>query len=83
MTDERHYELLEKFSNDHSIAKGGGILVTCSSGYTSMTPVDKEVGCKYEDGNMLCEQISGANSFLFWLRRNGYEIKKVNKKKSR
>jgi hypothetical protein len=83
MTDEKHYKLLEEFGNDHSIAKGGGIVVKCSAGYTSMTPVDKDCGCKYEDGNLLHDQLNGASSFLFWLRRKGYDIvqRKANIKK--
>jgi hypothetical protein len=74
MTDEQHYQLLEKFANEHSIAIGGGIKVHCSSGYTSYTPVNKDIGCKIEDSNFLNDQLKGADSFIYWLRRNGLKI---------
>lgn len=77
MTDERHAQLVQDFANEHSIAKGGGIIVNHSMHHTSYKPVGD--GMKYEDVNYLKSQIDGANSFLFWLRRNGHEI--VRRKK--
>jgi hypothetical protein len=49
--------------------------------HTSYKPVGDVM--KYEDVNYLKSQMDGANSFLFWLRRKGYDIvqKKVNIKK--
>lgn len=81
MTDEKHAQLVQDFANEHSIAMGGGVIVNHSIGHTSYKPVGD--GMKYEDVNYLKSQMDGANSFLFWLRRKGYDIvqKKVNIKK--
>jgi hypothetical protein len=81
MTDEKHAQLVQDFANEHSIAMGGGIIVNHSTVNTSYKPVGD--GMKYEDVNYLKSQMDGASSFLFWLRRNGYDIvqKKVNIKK--
>jgi hypothetical protein len=85
MTDDFHYKLVEEFANKHSMAMGGGIKVNCTSHHTSFTPdyMANPYAMKYEDVNYLKSQMDGACSFLFFLRREGYEIKKVNKKKSR
>lgn len=77
MTDEKHYKLVEDFANDHSMAIGGGIKVVYTAYHTQFIPSTKPSTMKYEDVCFLSEQISGANSFMFWLRRNGYEIRKV------
>jgi hypothetical protein len=79
LTDEKQNEFLEAFANEHSIAVGGGIQVTVSSGYTHYTPRQNGGGCKIEDGNFLHDQLSGATSFLYWLRRSGYTIVKEKK----
>ena len=76
ITDTKHYELLEEFANGHSIAIGGNIKVNCSPCSTSLKPYDELKGCKIEDANYLNDQIKGADSFLFWLRRKGYIITK-------
>lgn len=79
MTDEQHYKLIEDFANNHSVAIGGRIKVAISSYSTSMNPVNENEGMKFEDINYLSDQISGASSFLFWLRRNDFVIRKAEK----
>ena len=81
MTDEQHYKFLEDFANDHSIAIGGNIKVNCSPHHTSLKPYDELKGCKIEDANYLHEQIRGAESFLFWLRRKNFTLTKSKGKK--
>jgi hypothetical protein len=83
MTDEKHYRLVEDFANSHSVAIGGGIRVDYSCHHTSYRPQEGRAGMKYEDVNYLKEQIDGASSFLFWLRRNGYDIKKQIRKREK
>ena len=79
MTDEQQNKFLEAFANEHSIAIGGGIKVTVASGYTHYLPIESGKGYKIEDGNFLHDQLSGATSFLYWLRRSGYTITKGKK----
>lgn len=77
MTYKKHAQLVQDFANEHSVAIGGGIIVNHSIHLTLYKPVGD--GMKYEDCNFLSDQISGADSFMFWLRRKGYDI--VRKKK--
>lgn len=78
MTDKKHEQLVQDFANDHSVTIGGGIKVSYTIGHTSYTPVGN--GMKHEDVNYLHDQIRCACAFLFWLRRQGYDIVKRRKK---
>jgi len=78
MTDEAAYKLVEDFANDHTLAED--IIVTHSSFHTSYTSKSND-GARYDDCCLLKTLVDGANSFMFYLRRNGYEIVKKNKKK--
>jgi hypothetical protein len=81
MADKERYDLLEKFANDTSIAKGGDIQVSITPNCTSMKPKgNDDQAMRAEDCNLLSEIIRGADHLLFWLGRNGYEIKKKRKK---
>ena len=83
MTDEKHYKLVEDFANEHSVAIGGGIKVNHSHHHTQYVPKNEPSTMKYEDICYLKEQMDGANSFIFWLRRSGYEIKKAKGSKKK
>ena len=74
MTDDQYYTLLEQFANDHSIAKGGNIEVSITPMGEHFKPIGRIDGMKYEDVNYLKDQIDGASSFIFWLRRNNFKI---------
>ena len=82
MTDKKHYKFVEQFANEHSIAIGGKISVTFEPHVCWFKPKDNPSTMKYEDVCYLSEQISGASSFVFWLRRNGYEIRRRHGKKN-
>ena len=75
MTDAEMYLLIEEFANNDSIAIGGDIEVHVSSFGKNFTP-RKGSGIKYEDVQLLSEIVRGAEHFLFWCRRNGYEVRK-------
>ena len=79
MTDKKMYKLINKFINNTSIVNGGDIDVVVTVNRTSMKP-NKE-GMKYEDCLLINELLRGSESFLFWLRRNGYDIVKKRKQK--
>ena len=72
--EERMYELLTKFGNDHTLAKD--IKVHVSAGHTSYTSKDRLAGARYEDCQFLSSLVSGAQSFLHWCARHGYEVRK-------
>jgi len=84
MNDKQRYELLQKFLNDSSIAKGGNIQVDISYYNCSMTPRNPlEGGMKFEDIRYLDELRTGGEALLCYLAREGYSIqkKKIDKKK--
>lgn len=75
MEDKERIKLLNEFINDTSIVKGAEIEVYISDLSRSMTPKHNQ-GMKYEDCNFIDTLITGAESFLFWCSRSGYEVKK-------
>jgi alpha-N-acetylglucosamine transferase len=77
--DDKHYELIEEYANDHSISKGGNIEVKITAHNTSITPINVRDAMRYEDVCYLHDQINGATNFLYWLRRKGYKITKEKK----
>jgi len=74
--DDRQHELLEAFANGQSVAKGGNIKVTVDRFSTHFQPKEGYDGFRIEDSNFLNELLTGANHFMYWLRREGYVIKK-------
>ena len=72
MTDESACKMLEKFINDHVLATH--IEVQVSNHHKSFKPRIEGVGANDEDANLLASILTGAESFMFWLRRRGYEI---------
>lgn len=77
MTDDQAYKLVEDFANDHAMAKDK-IKVAHTPHHTSYTAIPA-TGAHYEDCVYLSQQVNGADSFMFWLRRNGYKIVKEKK----
>lgn len=67
MTDKQMYKLLERFANEHTLAKD--IKVTITSGGKHFE-AKTEKGAKYEDVALLADLIRGAEHFLMWKRRN-------------
>lgn len=76
LTDKEHAQLLEDFANDHSLAIGGNIQVTKTEHSEGYAPREGYGGFKFEDGHLLSSILQGATHFLYYLRRNGYEIRK-------
>jgi hypothetical protein len=74
--EENDMKILNEFANDHVCATH--IKVDISHHHKSFKPRNCE-GAKYEDCNLLSSIIMGAESFMMYLARNGYEIKKVKK----
>ena len=90
MSDEEQCKMLEKFINDHVLATH--IEVQVSNHHKSFNPRIEGEGANYEDANLLASILTGAESFLYWIRRNNYTISKggvdgakskTNKKKPR
>ena len=67
MTDKQMYRELEKFANQHTLARD--VKVTMDRGHTGMEALTKE-GAKYEDAILLGHIIDGAKSYLMWKRRS-------------
>jgi len=68
MNDRQRYELLQKFLNDSSIAKGGNIQVDITEHHTSMTPRNPlKSGMKFEDIKYLDELRTGGEALLYYL----------------
>lgn len=74
LTDKKRLEIINKFINEESVVKGGGITVSISDHNVSFTPIAEKTGMKYEDCCHLSNIIMGANHLLFYLARNGYDI---------
>ena len=77
--DDRQHKLLEDFANGQSVCKGGNIKVTVDRFSTHFQPKDGYDGFKCEDSQFISELLTGATHFMYWLRREGYEIKKRNR----
>jgi hypothetical protein len=75
--DEKRMEMLEEFANDHALAKDIEVIITSNS--KSFTPRYPESYAKYEEANLLASLITGAESFLYWMSRKGYEVKRVKR----
>jgi hypothetical protein len=74
MTDEESCKMLEKFINDHVLATE--IKVEVTHHYKSFNPRYEGAKSHYEDANLLASILTGAESFLYWVRRNNYTISK-------
>ena len=75
--DKKMYDLLQQFANDSVYAERIEVMVTQYS--ISMKPKPGE-HAYYNEANALNEMIRGAQSFLWWARRNGYSVTKSSKK---
>lgn len=80
MNDIFRGHILSDFANDLSVCKGGGIKITYGVLGTHFDPKEGVDGFRYEDGNYVHDTIKGAESFLYYLERNGYKIVKRKKK---
>ena len=75
MTDKQQRKILEDFINDSPIATHIQIKIYAhSKSFTPRSPNDGKA--HYEDANLLMSILMGAENFCYWLRRNGYKIKK-------
>ena len=70
MTEKQMYATLNKFANQHSIAKGGNIKVNAGPYVFDMKPKDGGT-MRYEDCAVLRGIVRGAEHFLMWKRRGG------------
>ena len=77
MNDKKMFSLLQQFADDSVYSKRIDVSVT--SGVISMKPKPGE-HAYYDEGNALLGLINGAQSFLWWARRNGYSVTKSSKK---
>jgi hypothetical protein len=75
----KNLKLLNEFVNDHSLCKGGGITCTITEHGCEMTHSWDDGSFKCEDSNMLHDIIRGAEQLIWYLERNGYEIRKARK----
>ena len=74
MTDKQQNTMLEKFINDSPLAKEIRVIVTQYN--KSFKPRYDGAKAYYGDCNMLSSILMGAENFCYWLRRNGYVIKR-------
>lgn len=74
MTDKQQSALLETFINDSPIAEH--IKVEISVAHKSFKPREEGSPAHYEDANLLSSILMGAENFCYWLRRNGYVIRR-------
>jgi hypothetical protein len=70
----KEIKLLNKFINDHPLAQH--ILVEVTDHHKSFKPRQEGSPAHYEDANLLASILTGAESFMYWLSRNGYVIVK-------
>ena len=67
MSDKQMYKELEKFANNHTLAKD--IKVEISGHSTRYTPREPNPYAKYEDVCLLSDIVRGATHYLMWKRR--------------
>jgi len=72
--DKKNLDLINKFANAHVLATN--IKVDITDHHKSFTPRGLDSYAKYEDANLLAGMIVGAESFLYYLERNEYVIRK-------
>jgi len=73
-------KLLEDFANEHVLATN--IKVSISETSKSFQPRYRDADASYENANLLATLVVGAESFLKWLNRKGYEVKSGKSKRS-
>lgn len=76
---DKSLKLLNDFANDLTLAENIKVVITPYN--KSFKPRVDGIPARYEDANMLSTIIVGAESFLSYLNRNGYSIKKGKGKK--
>lgn len=67
-------KILNDFANSHTLASN--IKVEIGPYNKSFKPRKAHSFAKYEDANLLSSIICGAENFLYFLERNGYNITK-------
>jgi hypothetical protein len=72
--NKTNLKLINEFANDHTLAEH--IEVTITDNHKSFKPRYPVSVAKYEDANLLASLIAGAESFCYFLERNGYKIRK-------
>lgn len=73
-----HLKILNEFAQDK--ADLFDVSVEITEHRTSYKPKNPSHGAFYEDVIALSSNITGAQSFMYWLRRKGYEICKKSRK---
>ena len=73
MRDDKMYKLLNIYAKNNPLSEH--IEVDVYSGGISMKPKPGH-SCYYNDAEVLTRMIDGATHFLFWMRRQGYEMRK-------
>jgi hypothetical protein len=74
MTDDQQNKLLEKFANDSPLSEY--IKVELTEHSQSYKPKYEGAPAHYEDARLLSSILMGAEHLLWWLRRNGYTIRR-------
>ena len=78
--NKKNLELLNDFVNDHVLATH--IKVELRENHTSFKQRNSDSKSYYEDCNLLADMLRGAESFCYYLERNGYKIiRSKNEKK--
>jgi hypothetical protein len=72
--DKKYLKLLNEFANSHVLATD--IKVEISEHHKSFKPREVLSYAKYEDANLLASILTGAESFCYYLSREGYGINK-------
>lgn len=76
--NEKNLELINEYVNSLSVVKGGNMLITeYGTHFVPFNP--SEGGMKYEDCEYVHTCVNGARDFLYFLERNGYDIKRKKK----
>lgn len=73
MNKKKHLKILNEFANKNNLANGN-IDITITPCGKSFKP--RYGTANYEDVMLLANIIQGAEYFLFWLARNGYDVRK-------
>ncbi len=74
--NEKNLKLLNDFANNNTLAVH--IKVDITEHQKSFKP-RKGQRAYYEECNLLADMIRGAEQFLYYLERNGYDIKRKKK----
>ena len=70
---DKFYKILNEFANGHTLAKDMEIYLSLGTDHYEARDGG---GAKFEDVNLLSSIVRGAENFCYFLKRNGYVIKK-------